>query len=288
MRLKAHAKINWSLEVTGTRADGYHELDMVMQRIALHDTLTLHPSSKLSLKVHGSEDVPHGQENLAFHAARLLKAATGTMAGAGMTLVKRIPAGSGLGGGSADAAATLIGLNRLWNTGYSMDQLRAIALDIGADVPYCLEGHAARVTGIGERVDPFQVDRTLWLIIVQPSGRSLSTREVFDRYRRCPYRGVRVPTREVVTALRRGDLPRLSTLAANRLQKTALIMVPEMIRAAEDLWGAGAAFVQMSGSGCAVFGAFGAFPHALRAYRTLKKAHSTLFLTRTLNQGSPS
>ncbi len=282
MKLKAYAKINWSLEVTGTRSDGYHELEMVMQRIALCDVVTLRPMDELRLSVRGCPEIPGGPENLAFRAARLLRETAGIRAGADIALDKAIPAGAGLGGGSADAAAVIKGLNRLWNLGYTAARLAEIGLKIGADVPYCLEREAARVTGIGERIETFPVSGTLWLVIIQPRGRSLSTREVFDRFSQDPPRQTAARTPDVIRALQRKDLGLLRRSAGNRLQETAASLFPEITLAAEALLKAGAPFAQMSGSGSAVFGAFESRKRAEAAFSALCGWGPALYLTRTL------
>ena len=124
MRVEAHAKINWALNITGRLPDGYHALDMVMQSIALSDTLDIAPAQTLSLTVDGAPD-PHAEDNLVMRAARALNAAAGTDRGACMALQKRIPARAGLGGGSADCAAALRTLNALWELGFDDAALSA-------------------------------------------------------------------------------------------------------------------------------------------------------------------
>ena len=149
LRLTARAKINWSLDILGIRSDGYHQMDMLMESVALADELTLLPAETLTLTAQGTA-VPAGEDNLIVKAARALQTATDCHGGAQFVLTKRIPTGAGMGGGSADAAAALVGLNRLWNTGLTEAELRAIGLSVGADVPFMLGGGLARVGGIGE------------------------------------------------------------------------------------------------------------------------------------------
>ncbi|MEA5146778.1 MAG: 4-(cytidine 5'-diphospho)-2-C-methyl-D-erythritol kinase, partial [Candidatus Limiplasma sp.] len=129
LRLMARGKINWSLDIIGVRADGYHLMDMLMESVALHDTLALSPAASLALTIGGRRDLP-AANNLVLKAAHVLQAACGVSCGASIRLEKRIPVGAGMGGGSADAAAALIGLNMLWNTGLDLMQLQALALPL--------------------------------------------------------------------------------------------------------------------------------------------------------------
>ena len=144
LEIQAHAKINWTLDAVGKRPDGYHELDMLMQSVSLHDTLTMQEADSLVLMLSQGARVPDDGNNLVLRAARRLMEATGVERGAIMTLQKRIPVAAGMGGGSADAAAVLVGLNRLWRLGLKQTELEEIGLSIGADVPFCVRGGLVR------------------------------------------------------------------------------------------------------------------------------------------------
>ncbi|MBQ8953288.1 MAG: 4-(cytidine 5'-diphospho)-2-C-methyl-D-erythritol kinase, partial [Clostridia bacterium] len=135
---RANAKINWSLAITGRGSNGYHDLDMLMQSISLHDTLTFEPARRLEFTVDGRG--AWDEKNLVCRAASMLQDAYRPGGGVSITLTKRIPAMAGLGGGSADAAATLIALNRLWNLGLTEQALCRWGLFLGADLPFCLTG----------------------------------------------------------------------------------------------------------------------------------------------------
>jgi 4-diphosphocytidyl-2-C-methyl-D-erythritol kinase len=158
LELIAPAKLNLVLEVTGRRADGYHDLASVMQTIDLADTVRLEPASSIEIEVAGDEvrGVPReGPRNLAFRAAHALaEAARNPDLGARIELEKRIPAGMGLGGGSTDAAAVLRGLNRLWGLDLSVEALTEVAATVGSDVAFFLHGGTAFVSGRGEQVEP--------------------------------------------------------------------------------------------------------------------------------------
>ena len=166
LTLKAHAKVNLTLEVLGRREDGYHDIASIIQTIDLCDTLTLEPADAISLEC----DKPELQstDNLALKAACLLKASTGCDEGARITLTKGIPVSAGLGGGSSDAAATLTGLNTLWGLELSLDKLASLAAQLGSDVPFFLHGGTAMVQGRGERVRAMSPTDLEWLVILKP------------------------------------------------------------------------------------------------------------------------
>jgi 4-diphosphocytidyl-2-C-methyl-D-erythritol kinase len=174
----APAKLNLFLHVTGRRADGYHELQTLFQLVDLADTVAIR------LREDGVIERPEGlagvapESDLAVRAARSLKAASGTRLGATLRVLKRIPQGGGLGGGSSDAATTLLALNELWNCRLTRPELTSLGLPLGADVPVFIGGLSAWGEGIGERLTPVELpDR--WYLIIHP-GPVVSTREVFQ------------------------------------------------------------------------------------------------------------
>lgn len=166
LELNAYAKVNLTLEALGRRDDGYHDVVSVIQTVDLHDTLTFEPADALELVC----DVPElgGSGNLALRAARLLQDSTGTEEGARITIAKRIPVAAGLGGGSSDAAATLVALNRLWRLGLSIGELSELSARLGSDVPFLLRGGTAMVSGRGERVDQLPPADLEWLVLACP------------------------------------------------------------------------------------------------------------------------
>jgi 4-diphosphocytidyl-2-C-methyl-D-erythritol kinase len=181
VRERAAAKLNLDLLVTGRRADGYHELDsVVVFADDLGDELTLEPAKGLHLGVSGpfAADLPSADGNIVVRAARRLAEAAGLPARARIDLDKRLPVAAGIGGGSADAAAVLRGLRRLWGVPLDEAGLRRVGLDLGADVPVCLRGRAARMRGIGELLEPLGGLPELHLVLVNP-GRPLATAAVF-------------------------------------------------------------------------------------------------------------
>ena len=174
----APAKLNLFLHVTARRADGYHELQTLFQMIDLCDTITI------GLREDGRIERPAGpaniapEDDLALRAALALQQHTGSRRGAELRLHKRIPQGGGLGGGSSDAATTLLALNELWDCRLSLDELAAMALPLGADVPVFVRGSSAWAEGVGERLTPVTLPET-WYLIIYP-GVGVSTREVFQ------------------------------------------------------------------------------------------------------------
>ena len=277
MTLPARAKINWALNITGRRPDGYHLLDMLMQTISLEDELTLEEADELSLTVidrrgdaGSAVPVPAGADNLVLKAARALKALTGTTNGARLTLVKRVPAQAGLGGGSADCAAALTGLNAFWGLGLSPEALMALGAQLGADVPFCLTGGLARVQGIGEQVTPLGFAPQAPLVLLKPRG-GLSTPEVYRRFD-AGFPGGPADIPGLIDALRQGDLPAVARLTGNALAAPAIEALPEIETALGDLRGAGADVAFMTGSGSAVVGVFSGDAAARRAADALPGA----------------
>lgn len=161
------AKINLGLEVVGRRPDGYHELVTIFQALSLADTLTVEPADELHLTC--SEPALATAENLCLRAARAIQAEIGWAAGARLHLTKRIPAAAGLGGGSSDAAAALRLLDRLWGARLPTARLAALALGLGADVPFFLNGPTALATGVGEALAPLPAPSVTWLVLLRPA-----------------------------------------------------------------------------------------------------------------------
>ncbi|MDN6298380.1 MAG: 4-(cytidine 5'-diphospho)-2-C-methyl-D-erythritol kinase [Halomonas sp.] len=181
LHLPAPAKLNRLLHITGRRADGYHELQTLFQFLDLSDDITLTPRTDGQLVLANTLDGVAEEANLALRAARLLKAqapaSVAPRCGADIALNKRLPMGGGLGGGSSNAATVLVGLNALWQLGLSLDELGALGLSLGADVPVFIHGHSAWAEGIGEKLTPVTLD-TPWFVILHP-GVSVSTPAVF-------------------------------------------------------------------------------------------------------------
>lgn len=235
--VRVPAKVNLHLAVGPRREDGYHELETVFCAVSLYDEVTVAPAQRSSLEVVGPPDlvrqVPSGEDNLAFRAARLVAAQTETEAGVRITLHKSIPVAGGMGGGSADAAATLVACARLW--GVPVD-LPALAAQLGSDVPFLLDGRAALAHGRGERLTPVLVRGAFHLVLAFAHG-GLATPDVyrtFDALRPAPVG----PPDAVLAALAAGDPAALGASLANDLQPAALALRPALratLAAGEEL-----------------------------------------------------
>ncbi len=273
--VRTPAKINWFLQVTGRRLDGYHHLRMVNQRIGLLDEVRVAACDRLSLVVEGMAGVPGDNSNLVLRAATLLREHYGITHGAHMTLIKRIPMGAGLGGGSANAAGALLALNRLWRINADLRDLASLALRLGSDVPYCLHSGPALVSGIGEIVHPLGAFPPYWLVLLKPTI-SLVTADVFQTYRKIPRQPMVVEPdwKETSRALAGGRLEDLSQCCINSLQPAALGLAPDIQLLLDGLWNNGADFAQMTGAGSTVFGAFKHQQKAQVALQELKSLAS--------------
>ncbi|MGS2744082.1 4-(cytidine 5'-diphospho)-2-C-methyl-D-erythritol kinase [Halomonas sp. LS-001] len=179
LRLPAPAKLNRLLNIVGQRADGYHELQTLFQLIDLCDTLTFSLRQDGHIALHDDLADIASEDNLVMRAARLLQKATGCQAGVTLAIEEKIlPMGGGLGGGSSNAATTLVGLNHLWQLGLSTQHLAALGLQLGADVPVFVHGTSAWAEGVGEQLTPVTLD-TPWFVVIHP-GVSVSTPAVFQ------------------------------------------------------------------------------------------------------------
>ena len=253
----AAAKVNLALEVLGERADGYHEIATVLQTVDLSDRVVLEEAPGLELRT-STSDVPADERNLAMRAAAALRDAAGVTRGARITLEKRIPVAAGLGGGSTDAAAVLLGLNRLWRLRWPVAKLADVAVALGMDVPFFLRGGVALGTGRGEQLEPLH-GGTLALVLVNP-GFGVSTAEMYGRVTPAMLTdGARC--RRVVEALRQRRVERVAASLYNGLEGAAAPH-PEIARMKAALLAAGALGAQMSGSGPTVFGVARSREHA--------------------------
>lgn len=235
MTVLSYAKINWSLRITGKRPDGFHDLETVFQTISLHDELTFVPAERTTLAC-DDPDIPTDESNLVLRAARAIAAPPVAIA-----LKKRIPAGGGLGGGSSNAAATLVALNERFALG--RNDLPAIALGLGSDVPFFLVGGTAYATGRGEVLAPLPPRRGIPLLLLLPEERVL-TKEAFARVRQYS-----APLG--IDAYRQGWAS-----FTNDFEEPVFAMVPRLRKLKESLLEQGAAWAAMSGSGSTIVGAF--------------------------------
>lgn len=252
IKITACAKINLSLSVLGKREDGYHELDTVMQSVDLSDTVYIEKCRGIITDCKGIS----AEENIAARAARLFCEKTGAE-GCKIKIEKRIPAAAGLGGGSADAAAVLAGLNKLYKTGISETELCEIAVKIGADVPFLIAGGTARARGIGEKLTPLMPLKDCWFLLAKAEEKP-STAEMFSRLDSTDY--IKPDIEKTVNAVNCGDLNGVLENLGNSFEilwsKSPL---KEMLSSTHP------AACSLSGSGPARFAVYGDLNAALRA-----------------------
>lgn len=277
--LNAAAKVNLVLEVLGKRADGYHEIATVIQAVELSDRLVIEDAEVLELRA-TAPDVPTDGSNLVLRAARALDEASGVNRGARITLDKRIPVAAGLGGGSTDAAATLVGLNRLWGLRWPAARLAEVAVTLGMDVPFFLRGGVAVGTGRGEKLEPVG-GTALALVLVNP-GVGASTAAIYGGVSPAMYSdGGSV--RQMLAALRSRRPARVAASLANALERVAAPQYPQVRQMEAALLAAGALGAAMSGSGLTVFGVARSFDHARQIRARVTRGSWRCWAVRTLS-----
>lgn len=267
LRLPAPAKLNLMLRIVGRREDGYHLLQTVFQFIDRCDWITLSPRE--DGQIHLSNPLPGVPEatDLTVRAAKALQAASGVSQGVTLTLEKNLPMGGGLGGGSSDAATTLVGLNHLWGAGLSLEELKAIGLKLGADVPVFIQGQAAWAEGVGEDLTPLNLDES-WYVVIVPDCH-VATGAVFGS----PHLtrdNPPIKIRDFFEGCRE-----------NHCLRVVLDTYPQVADALDALSRHGEA--RLTGTGACVFAAFADESQARRAADTLKSGWN-LFVARGLNQ----
>ena len=261
----APAKLNLALDVVGLLPNGYHALDMTMQTITLYERVMLRRSAGLSLRLPGSLVQPN-DKNTAIKAALAFFHYTGLLAGVDITIYKNTPVRAGMAGGSADAAAVLVGLNALYGAKLSMSELCALGAGIGADVPFALMGGTCRVQGVGDVMKALPPCPDCWFTVVMPDY-GVSTPEAFAAYDRVG--SSRHPDCEAQeAAIRAEDLAAVCAAAGNALEECSGAKDNEAIKAA--LREHGALTALMTGSGAAVFGIFASEAEARTAAAALK------------------
>ena len=256
VRLRAFAKVNYALDVLGLRGDGYHEVSTVMQSISLADEVELrHAAGGFDLSLEPEEvEIGPQERNTTYLAWKALQRLTGEELPVKVTLRKEIPAGAGLGGGSANAAAVLVGLSELFGLGLRVDELRGIGAGIGADVPFCISGGTALGEGVGEILTPLPAPPAHLLLVAKPQS-SADTGKIYHAYDEARTASIR-SVEPVVSALRSGSVPALASAIGNDLAPVTGCFIPEVATLGRTLLASGALGASMSGSGTAVFGIF--------------------------------
>ena len=275
LSLRAPAKINLAIDVGPLRADGYHEVATVLQALTLHDDLRLQPAPDLRLTCDDAS-LGDGPDNLAWLAAERLRRSAGIVAGAEILLRKHIPARAGLGGGSSDAAAVLLGCNRIWELGWDTRHLQDVAGGLGADVPFFLNGGTAFGRERGDHVTPLP-PLPAWPVVVAQAGPGMETRAAYAALDGMAHRDR--PALEALLALCRshpqeGDHEAKAALAAlvgNSFEAAVLPDLPEAAALRTELLTRGALVASLCGSGSAIWGLAPSWPWACRCASALRQ-----------------
>ncbi len=287
-RVIAPAKINLSLDITGRRHDGYHFLSTVMQSIGLYDTLTITRSggSEVMLTCDGEVDnLPTGADNLVVRAALCFFSHLHlglSDAGVHIQLQKEIPMQAGLAGGSADAAAALVGLNALFDAQLDAHALQGLGLTLGADVPFCMVGGAVLAEGIGEMFQPLPSMPNCYIVIAKPQ-QGISTKEAYALFDLSPARN-RPDNDSLAAAVATGQLSEIGRLMCNVFEEVCNL--PEVYEIKAQMLAYGALGAQMTGSGSAVFGLFDEKSAAKRCMAALQERFDDVYLTKPCAHGA--
>ncbi|MGH2331539.1 4-(cytidine 5'-diphospho)-2-C-methyl-D-erythritol kinase [Thermoanaerobacter mathranii] len=281
IKVKAYAKINLSLDVLGKRKDGYHEISTVMQSIDLADILEFEKSEIVKIFCSGHR-VPEGEDNLIVKVINFLKEKYQIEEGVLVRLDKKIPLAAGLAGGSADAAATIVALDKLWNLNMSADEKKEIALKVGADVPFCLEGGTKLAKGIGEIFEDLNVPH-MNLLLVKPDI-EIFTKKIYDKWDRLNFKSHHA-TCSVVQAIQEGNIYKIAENIKNDLELVTSRECEVINQIKEELLKKGALGCAMSGSGPTVYGIFDDLQKLIKAYKDLEGIYSFVFFSKTIDKG---
>ena len=268
MKVKAFGKINLTLDVVGRRRDGYHLLDTVMQTVSIWDELEIQIGGERGVRLEcNRESLPLDSKNTVYRAAKFFLEDQG-LVNEGLTIYihKFIPSRSGMGGGSADAAAVLRGLNEMYGAGLSYEKLMELGAKVGADVPFCVTGGAARCTGTGTEVSPAPMMPECWLVVCKPPA-GMSTPRAYALLDQYPLSSTQATPR-MMDALEAGNLRRVAKGLANRFDET--IRMAQVRGVKRAMLGIGALGAMMTGSGSGVYGIFETEQQAKAAMKGLE------------------
>lgn len=277
---KAPAKINLAIDVLGKRPDGFHEVEMVMTTIDLFDWLELSPLEEDRIEVSlESRFVPNDERNLAYKAAKVFKAQYNITQGVFIRIEKNIPVSAGLGGGSTNAAAVLRGMNQLFQTGLSLQELAELGATIGSDVPFCVFGHTALATGRGEIIQSLAAPPPCWVVLAKLDI-GVSSRTVFDKLDLATISHPNIT--EVIDAIERQDFRHMCTYLGNALEQVTLVEHPSVAQLKERMKQLKARGVSMSGSGPTIYGLVEQEVKAQKIYNGLRGFCDDVYVVRTL------
>lgn len=257
IELRAHGKINLSLDVLGRRNDGYHEVKMIMHTVGLYDSIYIRREREKGIRMECNlSSLPTNEENLMVKAARSILDEFSIEEGLSLRLIKRLPVAAGMAGGSADAAAVFHGMNQLFHLNLSTEELEKRAVKFGADIPFCLHKGCYLSEGIGEKLKKLPTLPPCTIILVKPAF-SLSTKLIYENLRLENLTDKEHPeVDEMIEKLENGDLEEICKLGGNLLEKVSISLRPEIQVLKDFFIKEGALLSLMSGSGPTVFGIF--------------------------------
>ena len=283
--LKSRAKVNLSIDVLGKREDGYHLVEMIMQTIDLYDKLKITEIEENSILIKSNSlDIPLNEDNIMYKAVNLLRDQFNIEKGIEISIEKNIPVAAGMAGGSSNAAAVLVGLNKLWNLGLSESELKDIGLKLGADVPFCITGGSALAEGIGEELTNIKgLPENLNILVCKPNI-FVSTKEVYqslnmDKVKRRPQ------NKELIDALQKEDVKFISENMVNVLEEVTSLNYSEIGQIEDIMIKNKALGSMMSGSGPTVFGLFDNKDCAIKAKEDLQAKYNQVYLVKSSNKG---
>lgn len=283
--VKAPAKINLTLDVLYKRPDNFHEVEMIMTTVDLADRIGLESRSDGLIKIVSTDNfVPDDDRNFAYQAAELLKDTYGIQEGVTITIEKQIPIAAGLAGGSSDAAATLRGLNELWNLNLTLDELAVHGAKIGSDVSFCVYGGTALATGRGEKIQEIPAPPTCWVVLAKPKV-GVSTTDIYGGLK---IEGLEHPnTKQMIEAIEQSNYELMCQSLGNVLETVTFKLHPEVVMIKEQMQRFGADAVLMSGSGPTVFGLVESEARVSRIYNGLRGFCEEVYVVRMLGERNP-
>ncbi len=283
--LKSRAKVNLSIDVLGKREDGYHIVEMIMQTIDLYDQIKIEEIKENSIRINSdSMDIPLNEDNIVYKAANLLKQRFDISKGIEIYIQKNIPVAAGMAGGSSNAAAVLVGLNKLWNLNLSENELKEIGLQLGADVPFCITGGCSLAKGIGEKLTDINgISEDVNILVCKPNI-FVSTKEV---YQSLDMENVnkRPNNKKLIEALKNKDIKFISENMVNVLEEVTSVKYKEINEIKEVMLKNKALGSMMSGSGPTVFGLFDNIEYAINAKEELLLNYNQVYLVNSSNEG---
>ena len=251
VKIPAYGKINLFLDIKNIREDGFHNLEMVMQSIKLHDNITLIPS-RTGIKITtDSQEIPTDERNLAYQAAKAVMQKTKIQKGVNIHIDKNIPVAAGLAGGSTDAAAVIKGMNQLFELDMDFKAMHELAAGLGSDVPFCIKGGTAFATGRGEILNWLSPLKKKWVILIKPPQK-VSTKEVYQLYDKKKV-DLEIPVQRLIRIIKEKDLLDIKDGWANVLEPVTKTIIDEIEVIEEKLIDQGLNFTMMTGSGPTVF-----------------------------------